>query len=150
MNANPIEKCRPAARTPTALAATIAALAALAALATGAPPAATAAGNADQRVDSISEIVLIPKAQLATPEGRQAARARLVAIAGRLCRTFRDTRTLAHRETYAQCVADTVAGALEQIPPGAASAASARRDRPDTVPAATDAGSTPPEHVAGN
>jgi UrcA family protein len=147
MNANPIEKYRPAARTPIALATTIAALAALS---TGAPLAATAAGDADQRVESISEKVLIPKAQLATPEGQQAARARLVAIAGRLCRTFRDTRTLAHRETYAQCVADSMTGALEQIQPAVASAASAQRDRPNTVPAVTDTGSTPPQRVAGN
>lgn len=72
--------------------------------------------------DSVSQTMRITKAELATPEGRQAIQARAGAIAARLCRQFRDTRTVDQRETYAACMHDALDMARAQIDAAVAAA----------------------------
>jgi len=67
--------------------------------------------------DSVSAVVRLSDLDLSTPEGSLQARQRLEAAAARLCRKFRDTRSLAFRETEAQCRHDALQAVLEQIRP---------------------------------
>jgi len=65
--------------------------------------------------DSVSAVVRLSDLDLSTPEGALQARQRLEAAAARLCRSFRDTSSLAFRETEAQCRHDALQAVLEQI-----------------------------------
>jgi len=67
--------------------------------------------------DAISAAVPVADLDLASAQGRQLARERLQAAAARLCARFRDSRSLATRETEAECRRDALEAALQQIQP---------------------------------
>jgi len=67
--------------------------------------------------DAISATVRVADLNLASAQGRQQARDRLQATAARLCARFRDSRSLATRETEAECRRDALEAALQQIQP---------------------------------
>ena len=98
----------PFAQTIMIAAAAVAVIAAIA-------PRAAHADPGTKPVQSLSEKFPLSRTELATPQGRQAAEARMSAVAARLCREFRDTRTVAHRETYTECVRDAMADARSQV-----------------------------------
>ena len=120
-------------------------LAGRAALASLLPLLALLHPGAIQAADALTRVMPVSRAELATPEGRRAVQERAGLIAARLCRAFRDTRTVAHRETYAECTRDAMATATAQIDKAIAStqgASDARAALPSTREAT--------QSVAGN
>jgi len=102
---------------PDRLAALASASALLACLAASSPASAAPGGapGTASRPASISATVSLADLDLATAAGHDAAQARIAATARRLCRAFRDSSSLADRETYAQCWKDAQDRALRQL-----------------------------------
>lgn len=98
------------------------ALAKLAVLAALVPGSAWLLAAPARATDSLTQTMQVSKEELATPEGRRAVEDRANAIAARLCRQFRDTRTVANRETYADCMRDAMAMVMTQVDTAAATA----------------------------
>lgn len=86
--------------------------------------------------ESISARVSLADLNLATAAGSEVAHARISAAARKLCREFRDSTSIAARETYAECWAQARDEALQQLEmqtqarehEAVARAVSARRD----------------------
>jgi UrcA family protein len=88
-----------------------------------APTFAPAAEVLLRRPEAVSGAVVFAGLDLSTPAGIAEARKRLTTVSERLCRSFRDDRKVDDRETYADCVHDTLATALERIRISASSVA---------------------------
>jgi len=101
--------------------------------------------GATRAADTLTQAMPVSKAELATPEGRRAVQERAGLIAARLCRAFRDTRTVAHRETYAECTRDALATATAQIDKAIASTPVAS-DAQAALPSTRE----PAQSMAGN
>ena len=102
-----------------------------AALLVAVPAFAPAAEPLSRRPEAASASVAFAGLDLSTPAGIAEARKRLTIVSERLCREFRDDRKVDDRETFADCVHDTLASALERIrvsTPGVAVAQAARQD----------------------
>lgn len=95
--------------------------------------------------ETLSATMPVSTAELATPEGRRATEARMAVIAARLCRQFRDTRTVAYRETYVECTRDTMAAARAKIDTAVAAAGHA-----NGTPAPAASATESDTRVAGN
>jgi UrcA family protein len=68
------------------------------------PPASLAAeAGTSRHPESISATVSLADLDLATAAGKGAARVRIAAVARKLCRRFRDSSSLADRESFAEC-----------------------------------------------
>jgi UrcA family protein len=72
------------------------------------PPTLPASSTVESRVS-------LAGLDLSTEEGVRVARRRLKATAEHLCRQLGDANTASFRWTYAACVRDTLANALEQL-----------------------------------
>jgi UrcA family protein len=79
--------------------------------------AAIAGAEPESRENVTSAKLVVSRAEISTAVGRHDVEARVQAIARRLCRNFRDTRSIADREAYAECTADAYDGALRQLVP---------------------------------
>lgn len=65
--------------------------------------------------ESLTTRLSVDPQDLATLQGRQALDERISAAAAKLCRQFRDTRSVAQRESDAECVRDAIASARMQV-----------------------------------
>jgi len=90
-----------------------AALAAL--LACGADSVLADATRAAANAESVAATVSLADLDVSTPEGVQAANARLAKAAQRLCRKLGDSRRVSDSATYADCYRETLANALRQV-----------------------------------
>ncbi len=79
------------------------------------PAFAPAAEPLPRKPDAVSGAVVFAGLDLSTPAGIAEARKRLTIMSERLCRSFRDDRKVDDRETYGDCVHDTLASTLERI-----------------------------------
>jgi UrcA family protein len=79
------------------------------------PTFAPAGDLLPRRSEAVSIAVAFAGLDLSTPAGIAEARRRLTVTSERLCRTFRDDRKVDDRETYGDCVHDTLTSALERI-----------------------------------
>jgi UrcA family protein len=79
------------------------------------PGFVSASDLARAKPETAAATVVLAGLDLSTADGIAQAHKRLSRTAQRLCRTFRDDRKVSDRETYADCVHDTVTIALEQI-----------------------------------
>jgi len=79
------------------------------------PASLGAEAGTSHQPESISTTVSLADLDLATAAGKWAAHARIAAAARKLCRGFRDSSSLADRETYAQCQKDARDQALRQL-----------------------------------
>ena len=64
--------------------------------------------------ESVTATVSLADLDVSTPEGAQAASARLAKLAQRLCLNFRDARRVSDWATYTDCYRETLANALRQ------------------------------------
>jgi UrcA family protein len=83
---------------------------------------AAAAPNLAPAEEAIGKVALAGL-DVSTPGGSAELHKRLAITAQRLCRHFRDDRKASDWETYADCVRDTLASALEQIKPATSTVA---------------------------
>jgi UrcA family protein len=104
-----------------------AALAACIALFAVAPPAALADPPTAPAPHALESKVSLADLDLSTPEGARAAHKRLRKRAESLCRQLWDSTSASFRWSYAACVKDTFANAIQQL--NAAALASADRPR---------------------
>jgi len=95
--------------------------------------------------ESLTTRLSVDPQELATPQGRQALDERIGAAAAKLCRQFRDTRSVAQREMDADCVRDAIASARMQV---TLAVAAARRAAGRGASVATAAATAEPH--AGN
>jgi UrcA family protein len=86
-----------------------------AALLAATPPLVRAGELVPRRPEAASGAIVFAGLDLSTPAGIAEARRRLTLMSERLCRRFRDDRKVDDWETYADCVHDTLASALERI-----------------------------------
>jgi UrcA family protein len=91
------------------------ALCLLAALIGIAPSVVPAAPPTPVKHETVTGTVTLAGLDLSTPEGSTEARKRLKEMSKHLCRAFQDDRKVSNRETYADCVHDTLARALERL-----------------------------------
>ena len=65
--------------------------------------------------ESVAATVSLADLDISTPEGIQAANARLAQATRRLCRKLGDNRRVSDSATYADCYRETLANALRQV-----------------------------------
>ena len=109
------------------------------------PAAAVLIPGYGYAAESLTTRLSVSGQELATPQGRQALEERISAAAAKLCRQFRDTSSVAQRETDAECARDAVASARIQVTLAVAAAKRAAGRSPSVATAATAA-----EEGAGN